>query len=74
MVSTRSHRKQTDLSDNAKNDADTQTSHSLPPPAQKLQSDSEDDSDDEAPEAISTSTAKSLALHTEQVEREAKAK
>jgi hypothetical protein len=43
-------------------------------PAPELHSDSEEDSDDEAPEAISTSTSKSAALQSEQAERQAKLK
>jgi hypothetical protein len=70
MVSTRASVKKTEEVSQTKLEAtDSKMENSS-----NLYVESDQDSDDEAPEAISTSTAKSTALQTQQAKREAQAK
>lgn len=72
MVSTRASVKKTDVV--SQTDSEGSVSKIETTKTQELYVESDDDSDDEAPEAISTSTAKSSALQTAQAKREAQAK
>lgn len=73
MVSTWSNRKNAAAVAEANHDKETKVLQKEAPQPE-LHIESEDDSDAEAPEAISTTTAKSTALQSEQAEREAKTK
>lgn len=72
MVSTRASVKKTDVV--SQTDSEGRLSKIETTTTQELYVESDEDSDDEAPEAISTSTAKSSALQTAQAKREAQAK
>ncbi|KAI8582737.1 hypothetical protein K450DRAFT_226672 [Umbelopsis ramanniana AG] len=71
MVLTRASVKKTDFSET---DSEGKQSKIEITSTKELYVESDEDSDDEAPEAISTSTAKSSALQTAQAKREAQAK
>ncbi|KAJ2963782.1 hypothetical protein NQZ79_g1223 [Umbelopsis isabellina] len=72
MVSTRSGSKIADTTRNKSHLENDASQEKVPAP--ELHTDSEEDSDDEAPEAVSTSTSKSAALQSEKAERQAKLK